>query len=76
LNLSTPRGSPRHFLPPSSPGTSVLSAASPSPLKPNPKSSSETRTHSSGGRWRGGVERGRGYPSARLAPTIVLSAGA
>jgi hypothetical protein len=53
-----PRESPGRF----SPGTSVLSAASPFPLEPNTKSSSETRTHSSGGRWRGGSGETEGIP--------------
>ena len=66
-HIQPPRGSPGRFLAPGTTGASALSAASPSPLQPNPKSSSESRTHSSGGRWRRGVERGRGYPSARLA---------
>ena len=60
--LSPPRESPGRFPAPGTPGASVLSAASPSPLQPNPKSSSETRTHSSGGRWRGGSREAEGIP--------------
>ena len=60
--FSPPRGSPGRFLAPGTTGASALSAASPSPLQPNPKSSSESRTHSSGGRWRGGSREAEGIP--------------
>ena len=62
FNTEPPRESPGHFFATGTSGTSVLSAASPSPLKPNSKSSSETRTHSSGGRWRGGSREAEGTP--------------
>jgi hypothetical protein len=67
--LSPPRESPARFPTTGTAGTSVLSTASPLPIQPNPKSSFETRTHSSGGRWRGGRER----PRHTLGPTRPLN---